>query len=70
MARRVPLAALPLIFEQFRGAGKAPGVEVTRELLETVKIYNDVPPGTDEPLRARRWGGSTPSSATRPRTRP
>ena len=44
----VPLAALPLIFEQFRGAGKAPGAEVTRELLETVKIYNDVPAGTDE----------------------
>jgi hypothetical protein len=46
----VPLAALPLIFEQFHGAGKAPGAEVTRELLETVKIYNDVAPGTDEPL--------------------
>jgi uncharacterized metal-binding protein len=44
----VPLAALPLIFEQFHGAGKAPGVEVTRELLETVKIYNHVPAGTDE----------------------
>jgi hypothetical protein len=44
----VPLAALPLIFEQFHGAGKAPGPEVTRELLETVKIYNDVPGGTDE----------------------
>jgi hypothetical protein len=37
-----------LIFEQFRGAGKAPGAEVTKELLETVKIYNDVPVGTDE----------------------
>jgi uncharacterized metal-binding protein len=44
----VPLAALPLIFEQFHGAGKAPGADVTRELLETVKIYNDVPAGTDE----------------------
>jgi uncharacterized metal-binding protein len=47
----VPLAALPLIFEQFRGAGKAPGAEVTNELLETVKIYNDVPPGADEAYR-------------------
>ena len=46
--RAVPLAALPLIFEQFHGGGKAPGAEVTRELLETVKIYNDVPAGTDE----------------------
>ena len=44
----VPLAALPLIFEQFHGAGKVPGAEVTKELLETVKIYNDVPGGTDE----------------------
>jgi len=43
----VPVAALPLIFEQFRGAGKAPGAEVTKELLATVKIYNDVPAGTD-----------------------
>jgi uncharacterized metal-binding protein len=46
--RPVSLAALPLIFEQFRGAGKAPGAEVARELLEIVKIYNDVPAGTDE----------------------
>jgi uncharacterized metal-binding protein len=50
--REVPLAALPLIFEQFRGAGKAPGADVTRELLETVKIYNDVPAGTDEAYAA------------------
>ncbi len=48
----VPLAALPLIFEQFRGAGKAPGPEVTRELLASVKIYNDVAAGTDEALGA------------------
>jgi uncharacterized metal-binding protein len=50
--RPVPLAALPLIFEQFRGAGKAPGAEVTQELLATVKIYNDVAAGTDEELAA------------------
>ena len=48
----VPLAALPLIFEQFRGAGKAPGVDVTRELLDIVRIYNDVPAGTDEAYTA------------------
>ena len=46
------MAALPLIFEQFHGAGKAPGAEVTKELLETVKIYNDVPAGTDEEYMA------------------
>jgi uncharacterized metal-binding protein len=46
--RPVSLAALPLIFEQFRAAGKAPGPEVTRELLDIVKIYNDVPAGSDE----------------------
>jgi uncharacterized metal-binding protein len=46
--RTVSLAALPLVFEQFRGAGKAPGPEVTQELLGAVKIYNDVPAGTDE----------------------
>ena len=50
--RAVPIAALPLIFEQFRSRGKAPGAEVATELLETVKIYNDVTPGTDEPLAA------------------
>jgi len=48
--RPVPLAALPLIFEQFRGAGKVPGADVTQELLETVRIYNDVPAGTDAAL--------------------
>ena len=37
-----------MIFEQFDAAGKAPGAEVTQELLATVKIYNDVPAGTDE----------------------
>ena len=50
--RTVALAALPLIFEQFRQAGKAPGPEATRELLETVRIYNDVAAGTDEEYMA------------------
>jgi uncharacterized metal-binding protein len=45
--RAVPLAALPLIFEQLHGAGKAPGAEVSEELLATVKIYNDLPAGAD-----------------------
>jgi uncharacterized metal-binding protein len=50
--RTVSLAALPLIFEQLRGAGKAPGPEIARELLATVKVYNDLPAGMDEALAA------------------
>jgi uncharacterized metal-binding protein len=39
----VTLIALPVIFEQFREQGKAPGDGVTREVLDMVKIYNAVP---------------------------
>jgi uncharacterized metal-binding protein len=46
--RTVPIAALPLIFEQFRDAGKAPGAAATRELLDVVRIYNDLPAATDD----------------------
>lgn len=46
--RTVALAALPLIFRQFHEAGKAPGAEAARELLDVVRIYNDVPAGSDE----------------------
>jgi uncharacterized metal-binding protein len=49
--RAVPLVALPLLFEQFLDAGKAPGPEVATELLEVVRIYNDVPAGADEAYR-------------------
>ncbi len=44
----VPLVALPLIFEQFRAAGKLPGDGVAKELLEIVRIYNEVPVGADD----------------------
>jgi len=44
----VTLIALPLIFEQFRGAGKLPSDTTARELLDTVKLYNPVPEGADE----------------------
>jgi uncharacterized metal-binding protein len=44
----VTLIALPLIFEQFRQAGKQPVHEVARELLEVVSIYNPIPPGADD----------------------
>ncbi len=39
----VSLVALPLIFEQFRAAGKAPGAELVSDLLGTVKVYNPIP---------------------------
>ena len=44
----VTLIALPLIFEQFRQAGKPPSGKTARELLDTVKTYNLVPKGADE----------------------
>ncbi len=39
----VTLTALPLLFQQFHQAGKAPSQRVAQELLEAVKIYNPVP---------------------------
>jgi len=45
--REVTLIALPLIFQQFRDAGKTPGDGIVRELLEVVKIYNEVPTETE-----------------------
>ena len=39
----ITLAALPLIFEQFRDAGKLPGQATIREMLDAVKVYNCVP---------------------------
>ncbi len=41
--QEITLVALPLIFQQFRETGKAPSDKVSRELLEVVKIYNEVP---------------------------
>ncbi len=48
----VTLIALPLIFQQFRDSGKPASQATTRELLETVKIYNPIPPGEDEAYAA------------------
>jgi uncharacterized metal-binding protein len=42
----VTLLALPLIFQQFRDAGKAPGEATAREMLDVVKVYNPIPEGT------------------------
>ncbi len=48
----VTLIALPLIFQQFHDSGKPASQETTRELLETVKIYNPIPLGEDETYSA------------------
>jgi hypothetical protein len=48
----VTLIALPLIFQQFRDSGKPALPDTTRELLESVKIYNPIPPGEDEAYAA------------------
>lgn len=45
---KVTLIALPLIFEQFREAGKSPSDAIGRDLLDTVKIYNPIPDEADE----------------------
>lgn len=46
--RVVTLVGLPLIFKQFREAGKLPSVFVQRELFDTTKIYNPIPLGEEE----------------------
>ncbi len=48
----VTMIALPLIFQQLREAGKPASESTTRELLETVKVYNPLPPGEDEAYAA------------------
>ena len=46
------MIALPLIFQQFRDSGKTASPEKTKELLETVKIYNPIPAGEDDAYAA------------------
>jgi uncharacterized metal-binding protein len=48
----VTLIALPVIFQQFREAGKTLSDRTLRELLETVKIYNPVPASEEEAYAA------------------
>lgn len=48
----VTLTALPLIFEQFKTAGKVPSESTARELLATAKIYNAVPAEMEADLMA------------------
>jgi hypothetical protein len=47
----VELVALPLIFRQFRETGRGQDEGALRELFETVKIYNAVPPEAEESYR-------------------
>jgi DGC domain len=46
--RKVALIALPLIFVQFREAGKMPDESTKAELMQAVKIYNPVPDADEE----------------------
>jgi len=48
----VTLIALPLIFQQFHDSGKPASPDTTRELLESVKIYNPIPPGEEDAYAA------------------
>ena len=48
----VTLIALPLIFQQARDSGKPASPDMIRELLETVKVYNPVPPGEEQAYSA------------------
>ena len=41
--QEVTFIALPLIFAQFREAGKLPSDQTTTELMQTVKTYNPIP---------------------------
>jgi len=46
--QQVTLVALPLIFEQFHADGKQPTDGTARDLLDTVKIYNPIPSGSED----------------------
>jgi uncharacterized metal-binding protein len=50
--RTVELVALPLIFRQFRETRRGQDEGKARELFETVKIYNAVPPEAEGSYRA------------------
>ena len=48
----VELIALPLIFRHLRQRGLGQDEDAARELFETVKIYNDIPPEAEASYRA------------------
>jgi uncharacterized metal-binding protein len=45
--RGVTLVGLPLIFQQLHEAGRHAGEGLSRDLLETVKVYNPIPPDAE-----------------------
>jgi hypothetical protein len=47
----VEFVALPLILKQFQDAGKRPSEAIAGEILETVKVYNPVPPEAETTYR-------------------
>lgn len=49
--KAVEFVGLPLIFEQFRNAGRELDETLAREILETVKIYSPVPAETEASYR-------------------
>ena len=49
--REVELVALPLIFQNFLEEKKAPSSAVLDNLLEMVKIYNQIAPGEEAEIR-------------------
>lgn len=49
--KSVEMVALPLIFQKFLDTGREPDEAGTRELFETVKVYNAVPAEAEENYR-------------------
>jgi hypothetical protein len=49
--QEMTLVALPLIFQNFRDAKKAPSEEVLAEVMEMVKIYNGIEPADELAIR-------------------
>jgi hypothetical protein len=50
--QQITFIALPLIFQQFREAGKLPSEANLRELMETVQIYTPIPDGQEQSYAA------------------
>lgn len=46
--QEMTIVALPLIFQNFFEKGKLPQAESSRELMETVKIYNEISPEIEQ----------------------
>lgn len=45
--REMTLVALPLIFQNFRDSKKAPSEAIAREIMEMVKVYNEIEPAEE-----------------------